>query len=116
MIKISLDEAYVFDLLSIYQVKSIKSDLDKKGKILVSFSNLSQEIITQIGYDKYGSIINSEEYLELVKLNGEIFELVDRASESVIAEETANKNIERYHTKIKLQDKFFESEITETKL
>ena len=116
MIKVSLDEAYVFDLLSIYQVKSIKSDLDKKGKILVGFSNLSQEIITQIGYDKYISIIDSEEYLELVKLNDEIFDLVDRANESLIAKETADKNIERYHTKIRLQNKFFESEIIETKI
>lgn len=116
MIKISLDEAYVFDLLSIYQVKSDKSDIDKKRKLLVILTELSQEIISQVGYQKYSTIVNSDEYIDLIKLNREIFDLVDRASESEISKETADKNLERYYTKIKLQNKFFESEITETKL
>lgn len=116
MIKISLDEAYVFDLLSIYQVKSDKSDFEKKGKILNSFFELSQEIISQIGYNKYETIMSSDEYKNLVSLNEDIFDLVDRANESEISKVTADKNLERYYTKKKLQNKFFETEVSETKI
>lgn len=116
MLIISLDEAYVFDLLSIYQVKINKSEGDKKFKSIKSYDNLKKEIINQIGSSKFVSIIDSTEYKNLIFINQKVFELVDRANESELSKITADANYERYLEKIKLQNKFFDNELDEIKV
>lgn len=116
MLKISLDEAYVFDLLSITQVKLEKSNSEKKVKLKKSFDQLSNEIVEQIGYELFNKIIRSEEYYYLKKANEIVFDLVDRANESEISKITADANYERYLKKITLQNKFFKNELIEVKL
>jgi 2-oxoisovalerate dehydrogenase E1 component len=59
MLKVSLDEAYVFDLLSIYQVKINNSLDEKKVKLVESHKQLSLEIINQIGEVLFYEIIKS---------------------------------------------------------
>jgi len=116
MIKVSLDEAYVFDLLSIYAVKIDNSDGEKKRQSEKNYNLLSNEIIESIGIDKFTDIILSDEYKDLVDANQIVFELVDRAKENKLAKATADANYERYIKKIELQQKFFETKITEIKI
>jgi len=117
MIKISLDESYVFDLLSIYEVKlNNSSDLEKKTKLQQSYDALSEEIVDDIGVDLFTAIINSVEYIELRKSNELVFELVDRAGETELSKTTADANYTRYLNKVSLQHKFFQNTLTEVKL
>lgn len=116
MIKVSLDEAYVFDLLSIYSVKIDNSDDLKKEQSLKNYNNLCQEIQEQIGINKFNEILNSEEYLNLKNSNKVVFDLVDRADEHELSKLTADANYDRYTKKIILQNKFFTNTLTEIKL
>jgi hypothetical protein len=116
MLKISLDEAYVFDLLSIYQVKINNSTDENRIKLLESYTNLSNEIINQIGGDLFKSIIDSVEYQDLVNSNQYVFDLVGRANETELSKITADANFERYNKKIILQNKFFKNKLTEVKI
>jgi hypothetical protein len=116
MLKISLDEAYVFDLLSINQVKINNSVDENKLKLLESYTKLSNEIISQIGGDLFKLIIDSVEYQDLVNSNQYVFDLVDRADENELSKITADANFDRYLKKITLQNKFFKNNLTEIKL
>ncbi len=116
MIKISLDEAYVYDILSIYAVKIENSNGVNKQKSLDSFNKLSEEIQNQIGIDKHHSIINSTSYFDLKHANKEVFDLVDRAGETSLSKQTAEANYKRYIKKVELQTKFFDNQITEVKI
>ena len=116
MIKISLDEAYVYDILSIYAVKIENSKGEKKQKSLDSFNKLSEEIQNQIGITKHHSIINSSAYFDLKQANKEVFDLVDRAGETSLSKQTAEANYKRYLKKVELQTKFFNNEVTEVKI
>lgn len=116
MIKISLDEAYVFDLLSIYAVKIDNLEGDKKKQSLINYNLLSNEIIEEIGIDKFTDIILSDEYKNLIDINKKVFELVDRAKESELAKQTADANYKRYLKKIEIQQKFFKTKVTEIKI
>jgi len=116
MIKISLDEAYVYDILSIYAVKIENSEGEKKEKSLESFNKLSEEIQNQIGITKHHSIINSSAYFDLKQANKEVFDLVDRAGETYLSKLTADANYKRYTKKVELQNKFFDNQITEVKI
>lgn len=116
MIQISLDEAYVFDLLSIYQIKVDKNTNDKSKIIIENFRLLSEEISKQIGSNKFNEILSSNEYLELKSANTLVFDLVDRAHESELSKMTADANYIRYLKKVELQKKFFDSNMREVKL
>jgi hypothetical protein len=116
MIKISLDEAYVYDILSIYAVKIENTNGEKKQKSLDSFNKLSEEIQNQIGIVKHHSIINSTAYFDLKHANKEVFDLVDRAGETSLSKQTAEANYKRYLKKVELQTKFFNNEVTEVKI
>lgn len=118
MIAISLDEGYVFDLLSINQVKMMKAtEAEAIKKINTSYWKLRDEIISQIGQNKFNSIFLSKEYDELFKANEKTFDLVDKVKESEgLAKEVDKSNYERYLCKINLQKKFFNNEVSETKI
>jgi len=112
MLKINLDEAYVFDLLAIYELKKNKGNKESEK----SFLNLKEEIKHQLGYNLFYDIKDSPLYHNLYLSNEKVFNLVDRAGESEISKETANANYERYLAKKELQKQFFKEELTETKL
>jgi hypothetical protein len=116
MIKISLDEAYVYDILSIYAVKIENSEGEKKQRSLDSFNKLSEEIQNQIGISKHHSIINSTAYFDLKQANKQVFDLVDRADETYLSKLTADANYKRYQKKVELQTKFFNNEVSEVKI
>lgn len=116
MIKISLDEAYVFDILSIFQVKVSKFTGEKLLKTLESMSDLKEEIIAQIGTDLFDRIVSSKVYNNLLKANENVFDLVDKAANSDgLAKMVDEANHERYIYKQNLQTLFFNTDITEVK-
>lgn len=118
MIKISLDEAYVFDILSILDLKTTKnSDPEIVSKNLKNYLNLSDEIISQIGLEKYNEIINSEEYKNLFTQNSRTFDLVDESrNDTGLAKIVLEANNVRFDCKNALQRKFFNVELSEVKM
>ena len=116
MIKISLDEAYVFDILSIYQVKINNFAGEKLLTTKQAMIDLTHEIIEQIGQLKFDDIISSDEYKNLVSANQCVFDLVDIVKQDDgLAKKTDDANYERYLKKIELQKKFFENDLKEMK-
>ena len=116
MIKISLDEAYVFDLLSIFQVKINNFTGEKLEKTIQTMSDLVVEITEQIGKELYEEIINSVHYKELVDANQYVFDLVDQSKENDnLAKITDDANYARHTKKMALQKHFFKNDLTEFK-
>ena len=116
MIKISLDEAYVFDLLSIFQVKINNFTGEKLEKTIQTMSDLIEEIVDQVGKDLYNQIIDSSYYEELVDANQYVFDLVDQSKENdQLAKITDDANYARHVKKMALQKHFFNNELTEFK-
>jgi len=106
MIKLQLDEAFCFDLLSISEVKY------NKTKNINAFNNFLQikfEISNQINENVLSSIIESTEYKELLNCNEKIFDLVDeiKVNSSLPASIVDNLNYKRFQLKKSLQDRFF---------
>ena len=118
MIRISLDEAYVFDLLSILDLKKTKSqNLLDAQKHIDNYNLLYQEIASQISSQKIEKIINSIEYKELLEINNKVFELVELGKQKEgLAKITVKANYERFILKNKLQEKFFINPLKETKI
>jgi len=116
MIKISVDEAYVFDMLSILEVKMKKLDGEKLSVSSNTAKNLTDEIISQIGIEKYNDIVNSIEYRELVQANQNIFDLVDESQKiEGMAKVTDDANFARHLKKMNLQKAHFKNDLTEVK-
>lgn len=116
MIKISLDEAYVFDLLSIFQVKINNFSGEKLEKTINTMSDLIEEIQSQIGSDLYNEIVSSPFYSELVAANQYVFDLVDQSKDNDnLAKITDDANFARHIKKMALQKHFFKNDLTEFK-
>ena len=118
MIKISLDEAYVFDLLSILDLKRAKSvGKEDNQKHIENYNTLHDEISEQISDIKMLEIIKSEEYKDLVDINSKVFDLVDLGKDQEgLAKTTAMANHDRFILKNKLQKKFFKNPLKEAKI
>ncbi len=116
MLKISLDEAYVFDMLSVFDVKIINLSGEKLAKTLEKMSDMIEEVVEQIGKDKYQEIISSTEYEKMVYANQKVFELIDQSKfDDGLAKITDDANYDRHIAKMALQKRFFDSELTEVK-
>lgn len=119
MVKISVDEAYALDILSIYEVKIRNcTDVTKKESSINAYGSLYKELSDQFGSDKMRNIIQSNEYKSLYKANEDTFYLVDkiRASNEVsVGKDIDNTNMERFFCKRRLQEKFFDGKLLETK-
>jgi hypothetical protein len=116
MIKITVDEGAAFDALSILDVKYESG----KDAMLISanWHLLRNEIVAQIGEEKFNTIVESAEYKNLVRKNRETFHLVDEIGESGegLAKRAHSANMERYEAKKKLQKTFFTGKLREVKL
>lgn len=116
MLKISLDEAYVFDMLAVFDVKILNLSGEKLAKTLDKMSDMIEEVIEQIGDSNYQQIISSPEYKQMVEANKKVFELIDQSKfDDGLAKITDDANYERHVAKMALQIKFFDSELTEVK-
>lgn len=118
MLKLSLDEGFVFDVLSIHQIKSQSADSETKKAIAASaYRKLVLELAEQLGSNKLRMILMSEEYEVLLAANRLTFDLVEKArnATSGLAKEVDDANMNRYNAKVALQATFFGSEPTEIK-
>jgi hypothetical protein len=116
MIKISIDEAYAFDMLAIFEVKISNLSGEKLAKTLEKKANMIEQFVQQIGRDKYNQIISSAEYGKMILANQKVFELIDKSKfDDGLAKVTDDANFERHIAKIALQKKFFDSDLTEFK-
>lgn len=116
MLKISLDEAYVFDMLAILNVKLEKIQGQNENILLERYNSLSKEISDQIGYDLFNKILQSEEFNDMILVNKKVFELIDLSKKDVgLAKTTDEANFDRYLKKVALQTKFFNFDLTEIK-
>jgi hypothetical protein len=111
MISISVDEAYAFDYLSILSIKrNINSDCYDHWFDCYSY------IENQLGKNKMIEIVNSIEYIDLIKANQLTFDAVEKARYgSITAKEVDQANMLRYDKKNQLQQKFFSKDIKEIK-
>jgi hypothetical protein len=116
MLKISLDEAYVFDMLSVFDVKIKKLTGEKLLTTLEKYADMAKEVTDQLGVDKYNQITLSDEFKSMVDANMKVFELIDESkNDTGLAKLTDDANYERHIAKMALQKKFFDSELTEVK-
>lgn len=112
MVKISVDEAYAFDYLSILELKY------KKGnEVSEVIKTIKKDLITSIGENTFLEVINSDEYMNLLQANLLTFDAVDKAkTDSVTASYVDTCNYQRMICKQKLQEKFFKTKISEVKI
>lgn len=116
MIKISVDEAYVFDMLAVFDVKLKKLDGEKLATTIEKFSDMIEEVIDQIGQDKFNEIYNSVEYKKMIQANQRVFELIDESkNDNGLAKITDDANFDRHIAKMALQKKYFGGNLTEVK-
>lgn len=115
--KISLDWAFVFDLLAIVTVKIENLENGaKRDSVLKSSEKLWDEIENQLGKNKAFLICGSDEYQDLLEINRKVWDAVDLAERDEIrAKEVADLNTSRYSYKKKLQEKFFNNPLSEQK-
>ena len=113
--KINVDEGYAFDYLSILHIKQLQNPSNENFKKWQDcYVFLKNQINNALLWDK---IIQSEEIKQIDEANKKTFEAVEIARYGEIsAKEVDECNMQRYHSKIKFQNKFFpNSEIIETK-
>jgi len=116
MLKISLDEAYVFDMLSVFDVKIKNLDGEKLAKTIEKMSDMIEEVIEQISEEKYGKIVSSLEYKKMVEANQRVFDLIDQSKHDTgLAKITDDANYDRHIAKMAFQKRFLDSELTEVK-
>lgn len=112
MIKLLVDEGYAFDYLAILFIKKDLSDTAK-----LSWEKCSNYIRNQLGYRLFTSIIESEEYKNIIEANKKTYDAVALAKEDKCTAQHVDKcNYERYIAKINLQKKFFNNDVTEVKV
>ncbi len=116
MIKISIDEASAFDILSVQEIKISKlEDCLNKEYLLKNIQILKREISEQIGEDKFYQVYKSEEYFSLLDLNSNIFDLIS-LEENTKKSKVQEKNHRRYLQKKKIQELYFRSKLSEQKI
>ena len=113
MINLEVDEAYAFDYLSILQ---IKNDLFPSECKMAAYEKCSTLLKKQL--ENFNLIINSEEYINLYKINKITFDLVDqvRNNAQITAKSVDDANMERYYCKLALQKKYFSNQLVEQKI
>ena len=115
MIRISLDEGYVFDILAIIEVKNKIRKIDNKDD--PNYQRVFRDIAQEIGIRKLDKILKSREYEDLLKDNKQVFGLVEHAQlDNGLAKMVDVANHQRFISKTKLQKKFFKSKPTEVKI
>ena len=112
MINLLVDEAYAFDYLSILEVKKEKSKISND-----TWNTCHMYLKNQFDSQKWLSIINSEEYKDMIKANQLTFIAVDKAKNNeVTAQHVDYCNYQRHVAKQNFQKKFFTSDLSELKI
>ena len=112
MIKISVDEAYAFDYMSILEIKK-----ENGNDVEIIINTIKNDLINQLGLDNFNEVINSVEYDRLRNANKSTFDAVDKAkTDDVLASFVDRCNYERMICKKNLQDRFFDTKLSEMKI
>jgi hypothetical protein len=112
MINLTVDEAYAFDYLSILEIKKQKSSNANSA-----WENCFSNIQNQFDSEKWLSIINSEEYKNMIKANLLTFEAVDKAKNNEVSAQYVDYcNYQRHIAKENFQKKFFNTNLSELKI
>lgn len=109
-----VDEAYAFDYLSILEIKQTLYPSDTKTTAYLECKNYLQNQL-----NNFLEIYSSDEYKNLSLINKQTFILIDqlRSGEKISAKSIDDANMERYHKKQNLQNKFFyQKPLTEEKI
>ena len=116
MINILVDESHAFDYLAIFEVKH-KIDPTNKEKEL-NFKKCRNYLKNQIKNNEFfESIMSSEEYKDCFETNYLTFQAVNDAKTDKVKASYVDKcNYRRFLIKQRIQKKFFNSKITETKI
>lgn len=114
MIKISIDPAVAYDMLSILSVKSAVNPAARPD-----WDRMIVEIIEQVGQEKHDQVMK-EIYPILYAYNSAIFNRIDdlkKSDDPIDAREIDALNLERWRLKRRLQKQFFpEAPLNEIKL
>jgi len=116
MIKLLVDESYAFDYLSIL---NIKHDMDRENKQKKENYFKCLNFLKAQFSDKsfFQSILDSKEFQNCYRANLLTFKAVDKAKKNKISASYVDKcNYKRYLVKEILQKKFFNNNLTETKI
>lgn len=118
MIKISVDESFGYDLISIAQVKFLKSP---SNATIANLERLLGEMESQIDPLLHKRVLSSPEYADLRDANLYLFEIFDEMKLPGKTEcydlKADRLNYRRFECKKALQAKFFpNSALTEVKL
>lgn len=112
MISLQVDEAYAFDYLSILEVKKQKS-----SSAIEAWSKCYVHLQTQFDSEKWFSMVNSEEYKNMIEANQLTFDAVDKAKNNeVTAQYVDYCNYQRHTAKQNFQKRFFMSNLSELKI
>ena len=119
MIKVLVDEAYAFDMLSILEVKwQEKSDKLNED----NFYKFSENLLFELNnFDFLLKILHSKEYKKLKEVNYQIFIRINEIKKREIHASDAifidDLNYQRYLAKKALQETFFpKNKLTEQKI
>ena len=112
MVKLTVDEAYAFDYYSILHLKH------NNGFLPLEILQITEkDIIENLGTDLTNLILNSIEYKNIYEANKLTFDAVDKAKDdSVLASYVDKCNYKRMLAKKELQLKFFNNDLSETKI
>jgi len=112
MIKLIVDEAYAFDYYSILSLKHSNGFLS-----LETLQTSKKDLEESLGENLVKEILNSQEYNSLLEANKLTFDAVDKAKEDLIKASYVDKcNYERMLAKKSLQNKFFNTDLSEIKI
>lgn len=117
MIHLPVDEAYAFDYLAILLVKQ---GLIEDSSSFKSINKSIEEVFHAISFDvtvvKLITILCSSEFKDMINANKELFLAVDESRKGNISSSKLDMyNQKRHKAKIKLQERFFNSQLTEIK-
>ena len=118
MIKISVDEAYAWDMLAVLH---IKSELSSDEKNLTNFLEFLDNMTSELGIGLCNTILASEEYKCLKHANHTVFNLIELICKErgglvyTDALTVHDANMQRFTAKKALQQKFFNTNLTEQK-
>ena len=112
MVKLTVDEAYAFDYYSILFLKNSNGFLS-----LEVLQTTKKDLEENLGDVLVNKILNSQEYKNLLDANKLTFDAVDKAkNDSVKASYVDECNYKRMLAKKALQNKFFNTDLSEIKI
>jgi hypothetical protein len=119
MISLAVSEAYAYDMLAIATLKMGMNPKDGKAK--ENMLQLADQMIGQLGDERYLEVLESEEYEALYRVNREMYiridELKQREERVGDARYIDNRVYQRFLAKMALQKRWFpEAPLTEQKM